>query len=74
MTVQQLPTSVLDQVADALLFYTRGFRCLDMGTPSERFVPEEELSNDLGERASMALTALGDDVMLGALTRAHETQ
>ena len=74
LTDQQLPASVLEQVADALLFYVRGFRCLDMGTPSERFVPSSRLSDDLGGRALAALEALGEDVRLAAMRRMDETQ
>lgn len=72
MTARQLPLPVLDLVAHALLFYVRGFRCVAIGTPSERFVPSAALSEDLGERALAALDALGGAVVLAAMGRAGE--
>ena len=70
--MSQLPQSVIDQIADTLLFYVQGFRGLDLGKPSERFEPSSELVDDLGGRALAALEALGEDARLAAMKRADQ--
>ena len=66
---QEVPGPVLDEVAGALLFNVRSFRCPDIGPPSERFEPPPKLQDDLGGRAVVALEAIGSDIMRAALDR-----
>ena len=64
-----VPRSLMDQIADALLFYVRGFDLLDEGLATERVEPRPVLLEDLGERAARAFEELGDEIMGGALNR-----
>jgi hypothetical protein len=61
-----LPRAQLDAIADALLFYLRGFT-----NPDEEVAATPELLDDYGARAARAFEGLGDDIMVGAMKRAE---